>query len=269
MNKIITSIQFDSVSVHHYSLPRWLRGQPFKALNNINLCIKDKNLAIVGPSGAGKSTLIELLFGLRKTTSSHITLFGNSLPISSRKAQISVSKRMQLIPQEPHTSLNPYYTIYQILREPLLNLKDESDHTARIKETLKEVGLSKKLLSLTAQQLSTGQAQRVAIARALVVKPSILIANEPTSSLDPVSRQKILDLLMSLKSRLNMRLILITHDLQAAQTLCDDILVLDHGEVAEFGPSNQIITAPNHPTTQALINAQSLIIPNQPTQLLE
>lgn len=269
MNKMMTSIQFNNVSVHHYSLPRWLGGKPFKALNNINLCIEEKSLAIVGPSGAGKSTLVELLFGLRETTSGHITIFGNSLPIKSARIQANVCKLMQLIPQEPHTSLNPYYTIYQILNEPLLNLKDKSDHKTKIKEALKQVGLSNKLLSLTAKQLSTGQAQRVAIARALVVNPSILIADEPTSSLDPVSRQKILDLLVSLKSRLNMRLILVTHDLQAAQILCDDILVLDHGEAVELGSANQIMTTANHPTTQALVNAQSLIISNQLTQLME
>lgn len=264
MNDMTASIQFNNVSLYYYSLPRWLGGKPFKALHNINLCIEDKSLAIVGPSGSGKSTLIELLFGLRKATNGDIILFGNSLPINSPKAQANVCKHMQLIPQEPHTSLNPYYTVYQVLQEPLLNLNDKSNHEVKIKDALKDVGLSNKLLPLTADQLSTGQAQRVAIARALVVNPSVLIADEPTSSLDPISRQKILDLLLSLKSRLDMRLVLITHDLQAAQTLCDDILVLDHGEVAEFGPSNQIMTTPNHTTTQALINAQSLIIPNQP-----
>ncbi|MCG9691798.1 ATP-binding cassette domain-containing protein [Vibrio sp. Isolate22] len=251
-------IKFENVGVHYYSIPRWLGGQAFKALQNVDLNVEDKSLAIVGRSGAGKSTLIELLFGLKSPTVGDISLFGHSLPIRNSKVQAAVCRLIQLVPQEPHTSLNPYYTVRQILAEPLSNLDVSGNHQSIIEETLLDVGLPASLLSLKPNQLSTGQAQRVAIARALVVRPAVLVADEPTSSLDPVNRQRLLDLLNSLKKKRDMRLILVTHDLGAAQALCEEILVLDHGQMVEHGPTPQVMSTPAHPVTQMLIESQPL-----------
>lgn len=251
-------ITFENVGVHYYSIPRWLGGQAFKALQNVDVNVEDKSLAIVGRSGAGKSTLIELLFGLKSPTVGDISLFGHSLPIRNSKVQAAVCRLIQLVPQEPHTSLNPYYTVRQILAEPLSNLDVSGNHQSIIEETLLDVGLPVSLLSLKPNQLSTGQAQRVAIARALVVRPAVLVADEPTSSLDPVNRQRLLDLLNSLKKKRDMRLILVTHDLGAAQALCEEILVLDHGQMVEHGPTPQVMSEPAHPATQMLIESQPL-----------
>ncbi|MFA0235379.1 ABC transporter ATP-binding protein [Vibrio sp. 10N.222.55.C7] len=251
-------IKFDNVSVHYYSVPSWLGGKAFKALQNIDLNVEDKSLAIVGRSGAGKSTLIELLFGLKAPTVGQINLFGYSLPILDSKAQATVCRLIQLVPQEPHTSLNPYYTVRQILAEPLSNLDVSGNHEAIIEEALSDVGLPASLLLLKPNQLSTGQAQRVAIARALVVRPAVLVADEPTASLDPVNRQRLLDLVNSLKKKRDMRLILVTHDLGAAKALCEEILVLDHGEMVEHGPTDQVMSKPAHPATQMLIESQPL-----------
>lgn len=251
-------IKFENVGVHYYSVPSWLGGQAFKALQNVDLNVEDKSLAIVGRSGAGKSTLIELLFGLKSPTVGDISLFGHSLPIRNSKVQAEVCRLIQLVPQEPHTSLNPYYTVRQILAEPLSNLDVSGNHQSIIEETLSDVGLPASLLSLKPNQLSTGQAQRVAIARALVVRPAVLVADEPTSSLDPVNRQRLLDLLNSLKKKRDMRLILVTHDLGAAQALCEEILVLDHGQMVEHGPTPQVMSTPAHPATQMLLESQPL-----------
>ncbi|OEF08112.1 ABC transporter ATP-binding protein [Vibrio crassostreae] len=251
-------IKFDNVSVHYYYVPSWLGGKAFKALQNIDLNVEDKSLAIVGRSGAGKSTLIELLFGLKAPTVGQINLFGYSLPIRDSKAQATVCRLIQLVPQEPHTSLNPYYTVRQILAEPLSNLDVSGNHEAIIEEALSDVGLPASLLLLKPNQLSTGQAQRVAIARALVVRPAVLVADEPTASLDPVNRQRLLDLVNSLKKKRDMRLILVTHDLGAAKALCEEILVLDHGEMVEHGPTDQVMSKPAHPATQMLIESQPL-----------
>ncbi|PMH31147.1 peptide ABC transporter [Vibrio lentus] len=251
-------IKFENVGVHYYSIPSWLGGKAFKALQNIDLNVEDKSLAIVGRSGAGKSTLIELLFGLKEPTVGRISLFGHSLPIRNSKVQAAVCRLIQLVPQEPHTSLNPHYTVRQILAEPLSNLDVSGNHESIIEESLSDVGLPATLLSLKSNQLSTGQAQRVAIARALVVRPAVLVADEPTSSLDPVNRQRLLDLLNSLKKKRDMRLILVTHDLGAAKVLCEEILVLDHGEMVEFGPTEQVMGTPAHPATQLLIESQPL-----------
>ena len=251
-------IKFDNVSVHYHSVPSWLGGKAFKALQNIDLNVEDKSLAIVGRSGAGKSTLIELLFGLKAPTVGQINLFGYSLPIRDSKAQATVCRLIQLVPQEPHTSLNPYYTVRQILAEPLSNLDVSGNHEAIIEEALSDVGLPASLLLLKPNQLSTGQAQRVAIARALVVRPAVLVADEPTASLDPVNRQRLLDLVNSLKKKRDMRLILVTHDLGAAKALCEEILVLDHGEMVEHGLTDQVMNKPAHPATQMLIESQPL-----------
>ena len=253
------SVRFHNVSVQHFTLPKWLGGKPFKALDNITLEIEQQNLAIVGPSGAGKSTLIELLFGLKQPSTGQVEICGVKLPIRSQQDRSKICRQIQMIPQEPHTSLSPYYTVGQILVEPLMNLGISGDHTTLAKQALADVGLPNHLLALTPHQLSTGQAQRVALARALIVEPSVLVADEPTSSLDPVNRQRVIDLLNSLKKKRKFTLILVTHDLQAAHALCDELLVLNHGSVVEFGSCKHIMSAPSHPVTQALISAQSAL----------
>ncbi|MGF1773414.1 ATP-binding cassette domain-containing protein [Vibrio wakamikoensis] len=253
-----SGVLFEHVGVHHYSVPRWLGGKPFRALDQVSLKIAERSVAIVGPSGAGKSTMIELLFGLRAPQEGRITVLGHTLPIASSNERLALCKQIQLIPQEPHTSLNPYYTVAQVLIEPLESLGIEGNHQQKAQRALEEVGLRPELIALTPSQLSTGQAQRVAIARALIVEPEVLVADEPTSSLDPVNRQRLIDLLNTLKQQRALKLILVTHDLDAANALCDDIVVLDQGKIVEHDEADRIMTSPTHPTTKALIHAQSL-----------
>ncbi|MGR5063468.1 ABC transporter ATP-binding protein [Photobacterium sp. DNB22_13_2] len=249
-------LRFDNVSVHHYNRPRWLGGKPFVALNKLSLNIDQQSLAIVGPSGAGKSTLIELLFGLRHISEGEVYLCEQSLSKVSPQQRKQLCRHIQLIPQEPHTSLNPYYTVREILTEPQHSLGMSDGCEARLRKALADVNLSEALLNHKSSQLSLGQAQRVAIARALVVEPCVLVADEPTSSLDPVSRQHILDLLKHLQKQRDMRLLLVTHDLNAAKALCDEILVLDKGVAVEYGTASQVFGRPSHPTSQALVNMQ-------------
>ncbi|PSW09153.1 ABC transporter ATP-binding protein [Photobacterium sanctipauli] len=249
-------VRFDNVSVHYYSSPRWLGGKAFKALEQLDLSIETQNLAIVGPSGAGKSTLIELLFGLRKPSLGEVYVCGFPLSRASAKQRQALCQHIQLIPQEPQASLNPYYTVQQILIEPLINIGVVEGQKERVQQVLEDVGLESSLLDRNPQQLSVGQAQRVAIARALIVKPCVLVADEPTSSLDPVSRKQVLDLLAHIQSTRQMRLILVTHDLDAAQALCDEILVLDQGRAVEHGCAKTVALNPSHLTTRALMSAQ-------------
>ena len=249
-------VRFENVNVHYFSKPAWLGGKPFKALDQLDLTIETQNLAIVGPSGAGKSTLIELLFGLRKPTSGEVYVCGQPLSLSSEKQRRALCQHIQLIPQEPQSSLNPYYTVEQLLLEPLISMGLTENKQQKIEDAMRDVGLDLTLLPRPSRRLSVGQAQRVAIARALIVEPCVLVADEPTSSLDPVSRQQILDLFISIQQHRQMRLILVTHDLNAAQALCDDILVLDKGSVAEHGDADQVMNRPKHMTTRALLSAQ-------------
>ncbi|WP_237487045.1 ABC transporter ATP-binding protein [Vibrio hippocampi] len=249
-------IAFNDVSVHYYTKPRWMGGQPFKALQQLSLTLNTQSLAIVGPSGAGKSTLIELLFGLRQPTSGQITICGYNVAELTNTQRVALCQHIQLIPQEPHASLNPYYTVRQVLSEPLISLGKSEVADSRLQQALEDVGLDIQLLERNSKQLSVGQAQRVAIARALVVDPCILVADEPTSSLDPVNRKMILQLLGELQRKRNMKLMLVTHDLDAAQQLCDEILVLDNGQKVEHLDSDKFLTDCHHHTTLALLRAK-------------
>ena len=237
-------VRFENVSVHYQGQSRWFglgaSTSIFKALDGLTLKLDQQNLAIVGPSGAGKSTLIELLFGLRKPTEGEVYVCDYPLSKLSAKQRQMLCRHIQLIPQEPQSSLNPYYTVRQILSEPLINLAELAQIESRVESVLSDVGLDVTVLERNSQQLSVGQAQRVAIARALIVEPCVLVADEPTSSLDPVSRKQILDLLTQIQAKRQMRMILVTHDLDAALTLCDEILVLDKGCAVEHGAANQV-----------------------------
>lgn len=247
-------VHFDQVSVYYFSRPSWLGGKAFKALEELTLTISTQNLAIVGPSGAGKSTLIELLFGLRQPSGGEVYVCGYPLSHRTAKQRKVLCQHIQLIPQEPLSSLNPYYTVRQILLEPLYNIGEIKEAEQKVKQALLDVGLDLLLLDRHSQQLSVGQAQRVAIARALIVEPCVLVADEPTSSLDPVSRQQIIDLLRQLQKTRHMRLILVTHDINAAMQLCDELLVLDNGQVVEHGTKEQVSRHPTHKITKALLS---------------
>lgn len=251
-------VRFDNVSVHYLSKPKWLGGKVFKAIEGLSLNVDTKNLAIVGPSGAGKSTLIELLFGLRSPTLGEVFICGQPLSQTSIKQRQQLCKHIQLIPQEPQATLNPYYTVRQILLEPLNNLCLFEDQEQKLNRVLGEVGLSSGLLESKPTALSVGQAQRIAIARAIIVEPCVLVADEPTSSLDPISRKQVLDLLAKLQKQHQMRLILVTHDLSAANTLCDEVLVLDKGQMAEYDQIEVIMSNPQHSTSRALLDAHLL-----------
>lgn len=250
------ALRFSNVGIAYYRLPSWCGGKAFHALSGIDLCIENQSIAIVGPSGAGKSTLIELLFGLKKPTTGKIECLVNGHVLTDDNAITNLMRRIQLVPQEPHTSLNPFYTVKQILSEPLNHFSVDGSVHAHVEQTLADVGLSLSVLPLKPKQLSTGQAQRVAIARAIITRPAILVADEPTSSLDPVNRQKILTLLTSLKKRHQMRLLIITHDIDAAATLCDEIAVLHQGKIVEQRATKQMLSASTHPISQALMQAQ-------------
>ena len=248
-------IQLENISLSYFAKPRWLGGKPFYALKGINLDIDKQNLAIVGPSGAGKSSLIELLFGLKKPTTGEVFICGRSLTHCSHEQKKALCRHIQLVPQEPQSSLNPYFTVNQILLEPLVNTNQAGPEQAqlRIQRVMQDVGLDLALLAKNSQALSVGQAQRVAIARALILEPCVLVADEPTSALDPISRTKIIALFSQLQRIRKMRLVLVTHDIDAAKKLCDDILVLDQGEIVEHDSTANISQCPSHPVTKALL----------------
>ena len=223
-------------------------------------------VALVGESGSGKSTLARIVLRLDPPDSGSILIDGKPVlahePRSASLAyrgrvQMVFRSRVQMVFQDPFSSLNPVHTVAHHLSRPLLRHRKAHprDVRARSIELLRLVGLepAEDFMDRLPNELSGGQRQRVAIARALAVEPDLLVADEPTSMLDVSIRTGILNLFSQLKRDHGLAILLITHDLASARYLCDRILVLFRGRVVEAGPSADVVSAPAHPYTRALV----------------
>lgn len=220
---------------------------------NFNLAFGDR-LGIVGESGAGKSTLIKILCGLAKPTSGEVYFAGKDIVPLANKELGFLRKSVQLIFQDPRSSLNPSWKIKDIIAEPLRAkmVGFSGNLTERVEEVLAEVELSG-LGNRYPHELSGGQRQRAAIARALAPHPKVLIADEPVSALDVIVRNQIMELLEKLVASENLTLIFLSHDLAMVRQLCHKTLVLRHGEIIEFGEN--VLADPQSEYTKSLIAA--------------
>jgi len=224
---------------------------------NLKIEIGDR-LGVVGESGSGKTTLAKLLLNLDKPTSGSINFKGQKLSNS----EMSIFRReVQIIFQDPRSSLDPRRTIEEIIREPLECLNFQQDHQSRINKVLQQVELDASIRSRYPHELSGGQRQRVAIARALAAQPSVLIADEPVSALDVLVREEILQLLSELIESLNLTLVLISHDLSVITRLCKTVVVMQQGRIVEAGNTQDVFANPQHQFTKDLIAA----VPRLPT----
>ncbi|PLS69150.1 MAG: ABC transporter ATP-binding protein [Cyanobacteria bacterium M5B4] len=205
-------------------------------------------LGIIGESGCGKSTTARMLANLIKPDRGEISIGDRSL---SRPAR---ARKVQMIFQDPRASLNPAMTIGQAIADPLYIHKMAVNVTQQVGAVLDQVGLSRSLVHRSPKELSGGQLQRVAIARALILQPEILICDEPVSMLDASLQQQILQLLSDLQRSYQLSLIFITHDLNLAHHFCDRLLVMYQGKIVETGQAKVIMTNPQHPYTQSLVN---------------
>jgi peptide/nickel transport system ATP-binding protein len=224
------------------------------ALDKVSLTVsRGEAVALVGESGSGKSTLARVVLRLTKPDKGAVLLDGRDEP-----ASLAYRARVQMIFQDPFASLNPVHTVLHHLARPLLRHRKATKATVRekAKSLLETVGLepAAEMLDRHPHQLSGGQRQRVAIARALAVEPDLLVADEPTSMLDVSLRAGVLKLLRRFKQN-GLGILLITHDLSSARALADRIAVLNKGRIVEEGPTSQIIEAPQHPYTRALLAA--------------
>jgi len=228
-----------------------------KAVDGVSLEIrKGHSLGVVGESGSGKSTLGLAL--LRLIKSEGLIQFGDVYLDSLNQRQITpIRKAMQIVFQDPFGSLSPRMTVEQIVAEGLEihNLEDQENHLKNIVQVLKEVGLDPELRHRYPHEFSGGQRQRIAIARALVLKPSFLVLDEPTSSLDRSVQSQVLELLRDLQKKYSLTFLFISHDLKIIQALCHDIIVMKDGIVVEAGPAGKILDQPQNPYTQALLEA--------------
>ena len=233
--------------------------QTVHAVNNVSLDIqKGEILAIAGESGCGKSTLAKAIMKLVQSDSGEILLNGeNVLNLKHNKDLKKFYQKVQMIFQNPYSSLNPKMKIGEILKEPLIintNLKKE-EITEIVEEKIKKVGLDKSALNLYPHEFSGGQRQRIAIARSLILNPEFIIADEPVSALDVSIQAQIINLLKQLKEDFNLTFLFISHDLSVIKYLSDRIAIMYLGEVVEIGRTEEIFKNPKHPYTKALLSS--------------
>jgi len=238
------------------------KGQAYvRAVDNVSLEIHEREiLGLVGESGCGKSTLGRLLALLDKPTHGVIRFEGTNITdtLDRRRRLKKFRKRVQMILQDPYESLDPRYTVYNAILEPLRvhGITSISELRDRMGRMLKIVGLSSDdVLNKFPHELSGGQRQRVSIARAMVLEPKFVIADEPVSMLDVSVRAGILKLFENLRDRIGVTCLFISHDIAVVRYLCDRIAIMYMGKMVEVGTGDEIINMPMHPYTMALISA--------------
>lgn len=254
---------------HQYPLPaqhplQWLGWRPvprLTILDGVNFSLQPgETLGLVGESGSGKSTCARIILKLIHPTQGQVYWQGQDIiPLSLRQFR-PYRRHLQIIFQDPRACLNPHLTIAQILHEPLGIHGLARGHQAGqlVREVLTQVGLSEMYLHRYPQQLSGGQQQRVAIARALIMRPQVLVCDEPVSMLDAQVQVQILQLLAQLRQELGLTLLFITHDLRVARGFCHRVAVLHAGQIVEYGCAQTVLGQPQHPYTQALVSAAGL-----------
>ena len=229
-----------------------------KAVDDVNLNIERGEIfGLVGESGSGKTTLARSIMRLIEPTSGEVIFNGTDILKVSRKTLKGMRKDFQIVFQNPFLSLNPRMTVRNILAEPLKahTGMDESEVTGRASELLGLVGLTDEQLWKYSVELSGGQAQRVCVARALALNPSLVVLDEPTSSLDVSVQAQILNLLKDLRKELGLTYLLITHDLGVVEYLVNRVAVMYLGRIVEIGSFEEIFQNAAHPYTQALLSA--------------
>jgi oligopeptide/dipeptide ABC transporter ATP-binding protein len=221
---------------------------------------KGEVLGLVGESGSGKTTLGRTLLGLVEATSGSVKLEGSEITGLSEAEMRDTRRRLQIVFQDPHASLNPAMTIGTSVGDPLRfhGIADSRAERERlVAEALERVGLAPaaQFADKYPTDLSGGQKQRAVLARALILDPEVLVADEPVSMLDMSVRAKILELMIQLKSELDLTYVYITHDLATAKFFCDRIAIMYLGRIVELGPAEKIYADPKHPYTQSLLKA--------------
>ena len=244
-----------------FPIKKWFfeKQQYIQAVDDVALTLyKGETLGIVGESGCGKSTLARTLLRLIEPTDGSIIYNGIDLTAMSDRGLRSQRKHMQIVFQDPYSSLHPRMKVLDIIAEPLLIsgiMKKKSACVSRIYELLDMVGLDRSYVMRYPHEFSGGQRQRIVIARALATNPDLLICDEPVSALDVSVRAQVLNLFEELQQKLNLTYLFISHDLAVVEHICDRVAIMYLGQIIEIGTVDHIYDNPQHPYTKALLSA--------------
>jgi len=237
----------------------WFRSGRFRAVAQANVSVRQgETLGIVGESGSGKSTLAMALLGLQRTAAGEIDFQGKALKSYKGQERTTLRSNMQVVFQDPFSSLSPRQTIERIVGEGLALHRPQlaaEGRREKVISVLREVGLDRTVLQRYPHEFSGGQRQRIAIARALVLEPRLLILDEPTSALDVSIQQQVLKLLTGLQHKYNLGFVFISHDLAVIGAMAHRVAVMQNGSIVESGDVEKIFTTPSHPYTRRLLKA--------------
>lgn len=229
------------------------------AVDHVNLSIKKgETLGVVGESGCGKSTLGRTILRLLEPTSGSVFYNGDDIVKYNPKKMKEMRKKMQIIFQDPFTSLNPRMSVSEIIAEPMLTTKTYTnavERLDRVYQLMETVGLADRFINSYPHELDGGRRQRIGIARALSVRPEFIVCDEPVSALDVSIQAQILNLMMDLQDSMGLTYMFVTHNLSVIKHISDNIAVMYLGQCVELAPTEELFAHPEHPYTKALLNA--------------
>ena len=230
-------------------------GEVLHAVDGIDLALMPgESVGVIGESGSGKSTLARCITRLERPTSGGVFFQGTDVTGLDDRALRWFRRQVQPVFQDPLAALNPRWTAGRLIAEPL-KIHGERDAERRVDEVLRDVGLAKELMRRRPRDLSGGERQRVAIARAIVLRPSVLVLDEPTASVDMSMRRALLALLKHLQSEHGLTYLYISHDIRTVEKTCSRTVVMYRGRLAEEGPTTAVLSSPSHVYTQILVSA--------------